>query len=634
MIVRLNILFSIIVGGLILSSSASAQFSANSHLNRWLLKKPVIDSIIIKGNKYFDESKVRGVMFSRRGNIFRAIKSERRGRVQRETVMRDTAEVKYLYLSSGFLGVRLKEEFEPIPPDSNAKVIMNINEGRQFFYDRSVVTGTYDTTFARDLGGIALRFKKGKPVNPFALKQTLYDCKSVLANRGYPYATADYQIDTSETNDRADIRFIIRSDSLVHFGNLRIIGVKYYDSSIVRREITFHKGDIYRRKDIIDTQKRLLSTGYYLTLQLFSATGDSVKAANRLNPDFVLNLKERKPRYVSIKTGAGQDPYKDLIWDFSASWGKRNFLKSRNLELSAQTRLVIFTEWRVISHGYSVKFTEPRFLGIRMPAVLTGQIEPGVRSAVQPYRIQTWSVSLETNWNYDERLKIMSGTSYKSVNIYGLSAADALKLRQDQGINIRRNIYFNINRDYRDNPFVPAAGSLTSLRLEYAGGIMGGDENFIYADASWSRYQHIWPGWISASRIKFGRVQAFSTSANVPIDVRFYAGGANTVRGFPENGLGPALPDGTPEGGNYLVIGNQEFRYPIIGKLWGSLFADMGNVFLAAQDIKWTNLAWSYGVGIQFISPAGPIRFDYARRIRTKTILPGHRFHFTILYAF
>ncbi len=618
----------------IIGGSASAQFSDNSHLNRWLLKKPVIDSIEIHGNSFFESSKIKSVMFSRRGNILRAIKSDRRGRVQRETLMRDTSEVKYIYLSSGFLGVRLKETFQPGGPDSNAIVKVDISEGRQFFYEKAIITGTFDSIFGRDLNGIASRFKTRKPVNPFALKQALYDCKSILANRGYPYATANYRVDTTETNNLAQITFLIKSDSLVHFGNLRILGAGYYDTTIVTREVTFHKGGIYRRKDIIDTQKRLLGTGNYLTLQLYSASGDSLKAADRLNPDFILNLKEKKPQYISIKTGAGQDPYKDLIWDFSASWGKRNFLRSRQLELSAQTRLVIFTEWRVISHGYIAKFTEPRLLGIRMPVVLTGQIEPGVRSAVQPYRIQTWSISLETGWNYDEKLKITSGIEYKSVNIYGLSQADAIKLRQAEGINVRRNIYFNINRDYRDNPFVPSAGSLTTLHLEYAGGIFGGDENFIYADASWSRYQHIWPGWISASRIKMGRVKAFASSAVVPIDVRFYAGGANTVRGFAENALGPLLSDGTPEGGNLLVIGNQEFRYPIIGKLWGSLFADMGNVFLTAGDIKWTNLAWSYGMGIQFISPAGPIRFDYARRIRTKTILPGHRFHFTILYAF
>ena len=226
------------------STLAQAQFSDNPQLNRWLSRKPVIDSIEVVGNSFFPADKIKGVMFSRRGNILRAIKSERQGRVQRETIMRDTSEVKYLYLSSGFLAVKLSESFEPIPPDSNAKIIISINEGRRFFYEKAVVRGTYDSTFRRDLLGIAERFKPGKPLDPFALKQALYDFKSVLANKGYPYATADYRVDTTSQKDSAAVsfRYILRFDWYI-LEILRMTGVNNFDTSQVIREVTFRPGD-------------------------------------------------------------------------------------------------------------------------------------------------------------------------------------------------------------------------------------------------------------------------------------------------------------------------------------------------------------------------------------------------------
>jgi outer membrane protein insertion porin family len=603
-------------------------------LNRWLKKKPVIDSITVVGNKTFSKSKIKNLMFSRKGSILRTIKSDRRRRVQRETMLRDTSEVKYLYLSTGFLGVKLKEDFIPIKNDSVALVRMAVEEGRRFYYGKVDIVGSFEARFKRELNDVLSRFHESAPVNFFALKQAVYDCKSVLANNGYPYAIADFTIDTFPDNNRTDVVYTVVADSLVHFGQLHITGAENFDTALVSREMTFRAGDIYRRKDIIESQKHILGTGNYLTLQLYSSTQDSAHAVNRLNPDFILNLKEKKPRYLSIKTGAGQNPYKDLIWSNSIAWGKRNIFRSRKIELSINTEFVVFTEWRLLLHNYQLKLTEPWFVGFRMPLTAIAQIEPGVRSVVQPYRIQSWSISLETTKELKEKFTNTTGLEYKSVNIYGLSLADQEKLRQEKGIFIRQKLYNTIIRDSRDHPFMPRRGSLVSMQLEYAGGFLGGDESFFLSETSWSRYQKIWPGWISATRLKFGYVTSFGRSKEVPVDVRFYAGGANTVRSFSENELGPRSADGTPEGANVLVIANQEFRYPIVGKLWGSIFTDIGNGFRDWTDVKLSSLTLAYGIGLQFISPAGPIRFDYARHVKTDLYDAGYRFHFTILYAF
>ncbi|MCX6827225.1 MAG: BamA/TamA family outer membrane protein [candidate division Zixibacteria bacterium] len=625
---------SLFLGILFGYSAVHGQYSQDITLNRWLRKKPLISSIQIEGNRFFSDGKIKGVMFSRKDNIFRAIKSDRRRKVQRETIMRDTSEVKYLYLSSGFLGIQIKETFEAMPPDSNALIKMMIKEGRRFFYDKVELTGDFDLKFKGELNGIISQFKPYEPVDFFKLKQATFDCKSVLANGGYPYSSADYLIDSAGQGEEVIVKFIIRSDSLVHFGGLRILGASRFDTTLIVREMTFKRGDIYKRSSIIESQKRLLNTGNYLTLQLYGANKDSTVKFDRLHPDFILNLKEKRTEYLSIKTGAGQNPYKDLIWDFSAAWGKRNIFRSRRIEFSVSSSFVVFTEWRVISHSYRLRFTEPWFLGLRMPMTMTTQVEPGVRSAIQPYRIQTWSVALETNREIDDKVIISTGLEYRSINIYGLSYADQIKLRQDKGISLRRKIYCTINKDTRDHPFIPTAGSLSGIRFESTGGFLKGDESFILSEVSWSRYQRLWPGWISATRLKAGYVKEYGISREVPIDVRFYVGGANSIRGFAENALGPVSSDGTAQGAKVLLISNQEFRFPIIGRFWGSIFADMGNGFNNWSDVKVDNLAIAYGAGLQFISPAGPLRLDYARRVRTKHIEPGHHFHFTILYAF
>ncbi|PKK83793.1 MAG: hypothetical protein CVT49_06550 [candidate division Zixibacteria bacterium HGW-Zixibacteria-1] len=622
-------------------SAARAQYTDEQMLNRWLSKKPVIDSITIKmdGDSPFTHKKIRSVLYSYKSdipllNLLSAIRGDRRRRVQRETIMRDTAEVKYLFLSAGFLGVQVRENFEPILPDSNALVRINVETGRRFYYDTVLVDGRYEPRLNGDIIKLTRPFRKEKPVDPFKLKQAEYDMKSVLANNGYPYASVIYSIDTTEENNEAVINFNIDSDSLVHFGDVRIVGVDKFDTSLVERELTFRKGDQYRRKDIIKSQKRLLETGYYFTLRLNSTVQDTSAMQERLNPDFLLTLREKRAQHISVKTGAAQDSLKDLIWSFSGAWSKRNFLQSRYLELSARSSFVIFTEWRLNEHSYRARITEPWFLGLRMPLTLTAQVEPGVRSLVQPYRKQTWYVSVTTTWNVTEKLKLLTGLQYEKVNIYGVSKEAELQIKQEEGIKVRRKFYVNLVRDSRNNLFVPSQGSVTGLRFEYIGGFLGGDDSFYQLESSWSRYRRIWPGWISATRFKAGFLQEMKDSPSVPTDDRYYIGGANTIRGFAENELGPRSAAGNFSGADIIVIFNQELRYPIIGKLWGSLFTDIGNGYINRDDIKFKNLALSYGLGIQFVSPAGPIRLDYARHIRSEGIEPGDKVHFTILYAF
>jgi len=617
-----------------LTVSVGAQVGQNPDQRRWLSKKPVINDIRIEGNTVFSDSDIKNGLFSRKSNIIRAIKRDRRRRVQRETLMRDTSEIKFMYLSAGYLGARIDESFEPLPDDSNALVRISIDEGRQFHYGK--VSFNDDNTLRRkwDFIQITRRFKEGEPLNPFKLKQALYDIKSFYANNGYPYAYAEYKIDTTLENSFADVTFEIQSDSLVHFGYINIIGANNFDTSLVWREVTFRQGDLYRRKDIIESQKRLLNTGYYITLQLKNIVYDSSSHFDRLKPDFTLGLQEKRPHYVSIKTGAAQDSLKDLIWNISASWGKRNFLGSRQIEFTARSTFEIFTEWRLMEHNYRFRITEPWFLGTRMPLTLTGQYEPGVYSPVLDYRIQTWSVSATTSLTIKDKLRIMTGFQYEAVNIYGISEDAEEQIRQDDGISIRRKLHLNIIRDSRKDLFIPKKGSVTQFRFEYVGGFLGGDDSFYLLESSWSRFQRFWPGWISATRIKGGFVHPISGQKSIPSNDRYYIGGANTIRGFSEKELGPKSKSGSPTGADIIIIINQEFRYPIIGKFWGSIFTDIGNGYRNRSDIKFNNLAVSYGLGFQFLSPAGPIRLDYARRVSVKGIESGDKFHFTILYAF
>ncbi len=606
---------------------------------KWIRSKPIIRSILIQGNHYFKVSEIKGRLYSRERSFWLALKGERRTRVQRETKTRDSLEIKYLYLKEGFLGMTMTEEIAPVGEDSTAEVRITIDEGRQFRIGERKTTGDYEPQFGAGFAKLQGRLKRGMPIDPIVIHQVIFDMKTHLANDGYPYAEITYALDTLGDPSRSEIAFSVQSGSKVHFGDVNVQGLQFYPEYCVRRELKITPGRLYRRQDILDTQQRLYESGYFSTLQL----GLDEHVSDSLAPGFLLRVRERKPHYLTVKTGASQSTVRDLLWGSSIGFGKRNLIGSRTAEFTALYSFAIGHDSRLLSHEYRFRFTEPWFLAIRMPLLFTIGYRPRVHSATQAYMIESWSVSAATSRQFGRDYFGALGLEYQSVRISGVPADQQVVTIEEKGVSNRRRFYFQFRRDSRENIFIPDRGSFLDVTAQYFGGILGGDASFTKYEASYATYQIVWPGWISATHVKGGLVHAFGTSTFVPREDRFYQGGANSVRGFLENSLGPK------EGSNVTMIFNQEFRWRTLQvhqmipglrnlaktlPLWQSLFFDMGNGFGSAHEMRWNALALSVGMGIQLVSPAGPIRIDYARVIPTRHFSVDDRWHFTILYAF
>ncbi len=628
---------------LVLTTSASAAIDRAKL--RWERDKPPIEQIAIEGNEFYSDDEIKDRMYSKIRTFWKALKGDRQSRIQRETLGRDTLEIKFMYLSHGFLGVQVEESFEIIMPDSSARVRVRIYEGKQFLCGKKSMQGEFPDHLSDEFQDKIKRIKTDKPINVFDLHQAAFDMKTVLANNGYPYGKVTQYIDTTTGQALTPIRFAIETDSLVRFGEVTIRGLDRYPVYTARRELKIEPGDIYRRSAILESQRRLFESGYFTTSQLRQAE----EQLDRLRPDFVLNVRERKSRYVNVTTGAGQSEAADLVWSLSTGAGKRNLFGSRKIDLLTDLEFKVGSDSRITDHNYRLRYTEPWLLGIRMPLAVTFTIQPPIRDKADQFDVRQWSVALSTAKRFSERTRVNWGFEYQSVDIDGLPAdISEEERRRKEGLSVRRRLYANFVRDSRDFAFVPRTGSVRELAGEYYGGFLGGDDSFFRLMGSWSVYRPAWPGWISASRIRVEWTESFGASDNVPPQDRLFLGGANSIRGFRENTLAPEQDDGLP-GAEFTALINQEFRWktiqffnplPWIGDifksfpLWQSIFFDMGQGSEQADDFRLSGFAYSYGTGLQIISPAGPIRIDYARRIKTDSIDFADRWHFTILYAF
>jgi outer membrane protein insertion porin family len=130
-----------------------------------------------------------------------------------------------------------------------------------------------------------------------------------------------------------------------------------------------------------------------------------------------------------------------------------------------------------------------------------------------------------------------------------------------------------------------------------------------------------------------GVANEYGSSDDVPIYEKFYAGGANTIRGYRERKVGPLDPvTEEPIGGKSIFVANFEYLYPVVDVIKVAAFYDIGNVWAKSSDIiKSGDLKSGVGFGLRIKTPLGPMKLDYGFPLKLEPGEEGKtgRFHFS-----
>jgi len=604
---------------------------------KWLSKKPKVKDVIVDGNEYFSDGRIKKSMRSRSNGFWESIGLRSANRLKKDSRRIDLASLTYLYRSNGFLFAKIEETFEPTSDSTEAIVRVSVIEGPQTLVRMST---SYDDlgSFKEDVSHLMRRHRPGEPVNPYFVSQTAFDIKTVYANSGYPYATVKDSVVVYPSGDSADVLFTMQMGPITVFGDVFMDSLKFTKEHTFTREVTFKPGDKYSRKAIIESRQRVYSTGLASFVDLSVRAGgarDSASAHN-VRPDFSLKDSERMPKFAKIKTGAGQDEGEDLVWDLGLEFGNRNISgRGRRVRFEIFSSFLVFTsDWRVIEERFVFDYTEPWMFKIRMPLHFQFAVEPGIRAKTQDYRVSRIDLGLSTTRDLSLHSRVWSGLAYETVNITGIPPDQTDALRQEEGISVQRKFELAYELDSRNNLLLPIDGYYVRVESERTGGFLGGDNHFVKIDARASAYQNISGSNVYAWQYRLGWAVGTESIPYVPTIDRLYLGGAKTIRGYRSNEIGPKNENGSAAGGHVVLQTNQEIRRPLFWKLWGSTFVDIGNNYDKFDEVRWDNLLISAGIGLQYISPVGPVRIDYGHRLVHPGFEEKGRFHLSILYAF
>lgn len=165
----------------------------------------------------------------------------------------------------------------------------------------------------------------------------------------------------------------------------------------------------------------------------------------------------------------------------------------------------------------------------------------------------------------------------------------------------------NFSRIRSRGGVMPSWGDKQSVTFEIGNPIWGADIHLyrVIAESTWIRSVNDDNRFIF--RANAGAVLTDSFD-KVPPSLRFFVGGDNSIRGYAYKSISPRDSEGQLEGGSYMGTGSIEYNYRVADNWWGAVFVDAGDAWTGIKP-EWNK---SVGVGIRWVSPVGPIRFDIA----------------------
>jgi len=197
------------------------------------------------------------------------------------------------------------------------------------------------------------------------------------------------------------------------------------------------------------------------------------------------------------------------------------------------------------------------------------------------------------------------------------------------------SLTLSVSGDRRDHPLDPRHGYNWLTRLEAASPIFGGVARFQRLELSGGYHT----GWGSGRWIHLGLSHGVVTTldgndATLPVNRRFYPGGANSIRGYQNGEAAPRDADGRFRGAKTFTLLNVELEQAITPSLSAVAFGDALGESASLSGYPWQEKLYSIGLGLRYRTPVGPIRVEYGRNVNPRPYDPSGTLQLSIGYPF
>lgn len=578
-------------------------------------------SISIRGNKYFDTATLRERMYVQPASLVRF----RSGRYSPRMLTQDVAAIQALYESNGFREVQVTSDVAEDPRNhSFIEVKLEIVEGRQWFVESLDIEGLdpEDQNYLRS----TLRSTEGQPFSPSNVAADRDQMLSYLFNNGYPDAAFAWSQLAGSEEEFVRLRFVLTPGKRQYVRGVLVRGLETTSPSLVASRIVLKEGDPLSQSQIGESQQRLYDLGIFAKVQTATQNPDGEEErknvifyadeASRYSFNFGLGAEIARigGDRTSLTSPGGATGFSPRV---SVGLSRINFLGVGHT-VSLQT-LASTQQRRAL-----LNYLAPQFQGNPNLALTFSALFNDARD-VRTFNARRWEGSVQLSQRFSRSDTGQLRFTFRRITV----DRNTLKISPDLIELLSRPVRVGLVgstffRDRRDDPVDTHRGAYNSLDVALAASFFGSQTSFTRTVARNSTYHPFTREITLARSLQFGTIGRMGGLPEIPLAERFFAGGASSHRGFPDNQAGPRdLRTGFPLGGTALLFHSTELRFPLIGdNLGGVVFHDMGNVFSNVENISFRlrqrnlqdfdYMVHAVGVGIRYRTPVGPVRIDLA----------------------
>jgi outer membrane protein insertion porin family len=573
-------------------------------------EKILIKEIRLDGNKTFTDSKVKGVMETKEKWFMSWLTGA--GTYKEDVLKNDALLIADHYLNNGFINVKVGE---PVVKLNEAKtaldVSISITEGEQY---RIGAIGFKGELLDPEASlRTKLKSEPGTVFNRSILRTDIGVLTDVYGDKGYAFATINPQTRLDNDKKTVDMTFDVEKGELVTIERINIAGNPKTRDKVIRREVRVTEGGLYNSSGLKRSKQNLMNLGFFEEANVATAKGS---ASNKLNVN--VDVKEKPTGTFSI--GGGYSSLDKFIAQGSVQ--QANFL---GLGLKAN----LSASLGGVSQTYALGLTDPHFMDTKW--TLGGDIYRSEREYTD-YSRKLSGADIKGGYPISDSIGTFMMYKYEIKNIYKPSAQYLAYHLTDPGNyplgeTTTSSVFSSVSHNNTDYRMDPSIGFIDSLSAEYAG--LGGDNKFARFITDHTYFHPLYKKLIASTKLTLGYIA--EVGPPIPIDEKFYLGGIGSLRGYQSRTVSPIrttlLKDINGNntssriylGGEKELFGNIELTFPLLPEagLKGVVFFDYGNSF--TETSKAFPLLTSYGGGIRWSSPIGPLRLEYGIPLNPRT---------------
>jgi len=575
------------------------------------------------------------------------------GRLLPAQVDEDRAAVKTLYQNRGFADVEVSE-FQTQPAEKGGvELIVTIVEGMQYRVNAVKVEGVNITSQEDILG--RLKMVGGQLFTPKGMGDDLKAFRDFYGSRGYVDMVAMPEVVPAGPG-AVDLNYRLDEGVQSYVNLVSIQGNTRTQDRVIRRELAVRPGDVFDTTLVDVSKKRLENLNYFSRVD--TAPTDTIVPGRK-----DLNVIVEEKRTGSFNFGVGFSTIDSLLGFAELQQTNFDLFNWPNFTGGGQ-RFRIRGQYGLQRSDFVVALTEPWFLGYKLSVGVEGYYRnANFLSAV--YSQENVGVAFQARKQIWRALSARAEYRIENIRIYDVDATNnnndyfffngfdddyegnenAGPVIQDaEGTYTKSAVTGALVWDTRDSLFLTRKGELLEFTGFISGGPLGGTVQDYGLSLEFSKYFSLPYDLIFLAKGQIAVVDGWGGGEEgeddgygngVPIFDRLYLGGANNMRGFNFREVGPVDEYANPIGGNSLAYLTLEMTFPIISRVRGAVFSDMGFVNVNSGDFSTTNANVDIGIGLRLDLPIGPIRVDYGIPVIYDSWNgPPGKFNFNIGYQF